>query len=350
MRAVLCGYYGMGNGGDEALLASLLQMLPASVTPLVLSGNPAETQDRYGVQAIHRKRAGALLRALGQADALIWGGGSLLQDATSRQNPLYYGGLMILAQWLGLKTIAWGQGIGPLNHGLSRALGRYALGHCDAISVRDGGSLAWLERWRLTGCQAPDPVWALTALPAPDLVNLPGPRVAVALRPHPWLTADRLEQFTQALVNFQAATQTAIVLVPFQPSKDLAIATFIQPRLPGPSQICALADPRQLKGLFRQVELTLGMRLHALIMAAAEGNRCFALSYDPKVSHLMQELNLPGFDLNPQATDGWPGSVDAITQAWLEVYEHGQPLSRDRRDQLFTQALTHQTLLERVLT
>jgi polysaccharide pyruvyl transferase WcaK-like protein len=92
------------------------------------------------------------------------------------------------------------------------------------------------------------------------------------------------------------------------------------------------------------------MRLHALIMAAAEGNRCFALSYDPKVSHLMQELNLPGFDLNPQVTDGWPGSVDAITQAWLEVYEHGQPLSRDRRDQLFTQALTHQTLLERVLT
>ncbi|HBE52705.1 MAG TPA: polysaccharide pyruvyl transferase CsaB, partial [Cyanobacteria bacterium UBA11369] len=38
MRAVLCGYYGKGNGGDEALLAALLQMLPEEVTPIVLSG------------------------------------------------------------------------------------------------------------------------------------------------------------------------------------------------------------------------------------------------------------------------------------------------------------------------
>ena len=34
MRAILCGDYGKGNGGDEALLASLLQMLPDGVTPI----------------------------------------------------------------------------------------------------------------------------------------------------------------------------------------------------------------------------------------------------------------------------------------------------------------------------
>ena len=55
MKAVLCGYYGMGNGGDEALLAALLQMLPASVEPIVLSGDPAQTQSRYQVEAVPRK-------------------------------------------------------------------------------------------------------------------------------------------------------------------------------------------------------------------------------------------------------------------------------------------------------
>ena len=78
MRVILCGYYGMGNGGDEALLASLLQMLPASVEPIVLSGNPQETRDRYQVNAVPRKSLGAVLSALRDADAFIWGGGSLI--------------------------------------------------------------------------------------------------------------------------------------------------------------------------------------------------------------------------------------------------------------------------------
>ncbi len=39
-QAVLCGYYGMGNGGDEALLATLLQMLPDNIEPIVLLEDP----------------------------------------------------------------------------------------------------------------------------------------------------------------------------------------------------------------------------------------------------------------------------------------------------------------------
>jgi len=56
-RAIVCGYYGKGNGGDEALLASLLQMLPKSITPLVLSGNPNQTGKRYGVETCDRTSA-----------------------------------------------------------------------------------------------------------------------------------------------------------------------------------------------------------------------------------------------------------------------------------------------------
>jgi len=46
------------------------------------------------------------------------------------------------------------------------------------------------------------------------------------------------------------------------------------------------------------------MRFHSLIMAAAEGCRCFALSYDLKVSQLMEELAMPGSEiwLNCQMT------------------------------------------------
>ncbi|MBE9136627.1 polysaccharide pyruvyl transferase CsaB [Nodosilinea sp. LEGE 07088] len=351
MRAVLCGYYGLGNGGDEALLATLLQMLPPTVTPVVLSGNPVETAQRYGVEALPRKAIGPIMQALRGANVLILGGGSLLQDATSRQNPIYYAGLLVLAQWLGLKTIAWGQGIGPLNHRLSRGVGHYALSHCNAVSVRDSGSAAWLARWQVPGMQAPDPVWALEAVSVEGLWELPAPRVAVALRPHPWLTTARLEQFTQALVSFQKATQTCVLLVPFQPSKDLAIAEYIQPRLSGPSRIYALSDPRQLKGLFRGVEMTIAMRLHALIMAAAEGCRSFGLSYDPKVSHLMTDLDLPGVDLNPQSSGPrWPDSPEQMTTAWLHVYANGESPSPDQISSRIDRARMHQDLLRDILT
>jgi polysaccharide pyruvyl transferase CsaB len=350
MRAVLCGYYGMGNGGDEALLATLLQMLPPTVTPVVLSGDPVATAQRYGVEAVPRKALGTVIRALSGADVFIWGGGSLFQDATSLQNPLYYGGLMVLAQWLGLKTVAWGQGIGPLNHPLSQGLGRYALRHCAGASVRDHGSAAWLARWQVPGIQAPDPVWALDAVPVEGLLDLPAPRIAIALRPHPWLTEARLEQLTQALMTLQTTTQACVLLVPFQPIKDLPIAEYIQPRLPGPSYIYTLSDPRQLKGLFRGVHLTLGMRLHALIMAAAEGCRCFGLSYDPKVSYLMADLDLPGFDLNPQAADHrWPDTSDQMARAWLEVYANGDPPSPEQIKSRVNRALMHQDLLRDVL-
>jgi polysaccharide pyruvyl transferase CsaB len=340
----------MGNGGDEALLATLLQMLPPHVTPVVLSGNPLETARRYGVEAVPRKAAGPVIQALRGADVLIWGGGSLLQDATSLQNSIYYSGLMVLARWLGLKTLAWGQGIGPLNHVLSRQLGRFALQGCNAISVRDSGSADWLEQWKLSGLQAPDPVWALDTESVQGLWDLPAPRVAVALRPHPGLTEARLDQVTQALAAFQAATNTCILLVPFQPSKDLPIAEYLQSQLSGPNKIYVLDNPRQLKGLFRGVEMTIGMRFHALIMAAAEGCRCFAISYDPKVSYLMTDLNLPGIDLTLASPSdhpalSWPEDVSQLTQRWLQLYADGEPLSSDQIQSQVDRALMHQDLL-----
>jgi polysaccharide pyruvyl transferase WcaK-like protein len=54
LRAVLCGYYGKGNGGNEALLATLLQMLPDDVEPIALTATPKETSQRYGVETCDR--------------------------------------------------------------------------------------------------------------------------------------------------------------------------------------------------------------------------------------------------------------------------------------------------------
>ncbi len=340
-RAICCGYYGQGNGGDEALLATLLQMLPPTVEPIVLSGNPPQTQQQYNVAVCDRINGIDVLRTFRQADLFIWGGGSLMQDVTSALSPFYYGGLMGLAQQMGLQTIAWAQGIGPLKRRMTQWLAQHCFSRCHAVSVRDGNSAHLLNQWNISFTLAPDPVWALESLPVPGLWDLPAPRVACVLRSHPQLTPKRLSILTQALVSFQAATQAFILLLPFQPGQDLAIAQSLHQAIPHSSQILVLEDPRQLKGVFQGVEMTIGMRLHSLIMAASAECRCFALSYDPKVTQLMKELELPGWELSQL-----PEDANLISTAWLDCYVNGDALSLDRIEFLTNRAQIHQQLFQ----
>ncbi|OBQ31319.1 MAG: polysaccharide pyruvyl transferase [Aphanizomenon flos-aquae MDT14a] len=344
MRVLLSGYYGKGNGGDEALLATLLQMLPLDVTPVVLSGNPEETHRHYGVECYNRMAFFSVFKALRSCGAFVWGGGSLIQDCTSIISPFYYGGLMALAQVMGLKTVAWGQGIGPLLRSQTRFLAQRNFAGCTQVSVRDIASSRLLSDWSIPHILAPDPVWALESKPVPELVDLPKPRIAVTLRNHPQLTENRLTNLIQALVNLQKETQTFILLLPFQKSEDLGIAEKIHTQLKDVSRVICSEDPQVLKGVFRGVEMSIGMRLHSLIMAASEGSRCFALSYDPKVNHLMEDLKIPGWDLH-----NLPNDVELISKTWIDYYHHGAALSPNKIQSLVNGAFLHRDLLSKVL-
>ena len=340
MRVILCGYYGQDNAGDEALLVCLLQMLPATVEPVVLSANPQVTTARYGVEAWYNRDWGKIWQLLGQCDGFIWGGGSLMQDVTSVVSPLYYGGLMAIAQMRGLKTIAWAQGIGPLRRLPLRWFTQQVLRGCSGISVRDKASLQLVTKWGLKAFLAADPVWSLAAENASPPPS-PLPIVAVNLRAHPLLTLERLAVITEALRDFQHQTQTHLRLVPLQKSQDLAIAEAIAVELLGSHEILYRPDPRECKGLFRGVEFTIGMRLHSLIMAAAEGSACFALSYDPKVSRLMAEVGLPGQELADLPMDG-----NELSQIWQGHFRQRQPSAGV--ESLQKSALQHQALLQKI--
>ncbi len=323
-QAVLCGYYGMGNAGDEALLVSLLQSLPPDIKPIVLSKNPTETHDRYGVEAVDRWDLGQVFRAMRRSQFFIWGGGSLMQDSSSAISPVYYGGLMALAQLLGLRTVAWAQGIGPLHRRTNRWLTRQVLKRAKLVTVRDRVSEALVKSWKIPVTLAPDPVWSMVAEPevklSVKLSRLPRPRIAVNLRSHESLTPTRLGVIQAALIELQKNTQATIVLLPFQKSLDWDLAQGLHRKIPG-SQVIFIESPQILKSIFRQVDLTIAMRLHGVIMAASERCLCFALSYDPKVTRVMETLNLPGVDLK----DDLSLDADRLVLEWDRLLNEGTP-------------------------
>ncbi|MFN7714356.1 MAG: polysaccharide pyruvyl transferase family protein, partial [Pseudanabaenaceae cyanobacterium] len=106
------------------------------------------------------------------------------------------------------------------------------------------------------------------------------------------------------------------------------------------SYILTTSDPRQMKGYLAWMDLTIAMRLHGVIMAVAEGTRCYALSYDPKVTYLMEQLHLPGCELTQLP------NAQTLTTQWLDLLQLPATVSPQQRQDLKRHAQEHQQALE----
>ncbi len=298
-RLLFSGYYGYGNAGDEAVLAGLISAF-RSLDPegglemTALSGDPAGTRAAHGIGAVGRYKPSALLPALARTSVLLSGGGSLLQDVTSGHGIFYYLAVVRLAQILGKKTMFIAQGVGPLVRPRSRRLVRAVAQRLDAVTVRDEESAALL---REIGVSRPtievtaDPALLLGPDAAPRRDDTSG-TFGVALRP--WHGQEGLADHVADACAPVLSGRRALLL-PMQPESDKAAMEQFGRRwhqgndLGNRVTLCQAG--RGLVPLLVNVQscgMMIGMRLHALILAAACGVPSAALSYDPKVDAFMQ--------------------------------------------------------------
>ncbi len=338
MRALICGYYGEHNLGDDALLAVLLSQLPSGCDPLVTAHDQALVRDRFGVETTDRRRLGAVLAALARCEALVLGGGSLLQDATSFRSLLYYGALMLAARLRGRPVILWGQGLGPLRRRRSRALVRGLLPLATAISWRDPASAAQARAWGIDAAVGSDPVWALPAAPW----NGRGGPIVLCFRPAHQLQGALWRPYLEALGSLAEATGREVLWLPFHRDQDRGLLEdlerqgLIGPALAARSRELEVETPQQAMDRFQRAGLVLAMRLHGLILAALAGSPCAALSYDPKVSAAAAGIGCACQDLDaPPLSD-----LQALWEAALDHPPDQQGIRALRRD-----SQVHRTVL-----
>ena len=139
-KILISGYYGFNNIGDESILRTVIDNLREKLKDIditVLSQDPAQTSEKYGVKAARRMSLWDILRCVWRCDLLLSGGGSLLQDATSGRSILYYLFILRLAQLLGKETFIYSQGIGPISDPRNRRLAARVLRRTSGIVVRD---------------------------------------------------------------------------------------------------------------------------------------------------------------------------------------------------------------------
>lgn len=336
---LLCGYYGEHNLGDDALLAALLQQLPASASPVVTAFDEGQVQARFAVTTVPRRSLGTVLRALGRCDALVLGGGSLLQDSTSFRSLLYYGALITLARLQGKPVILWGQGLGPLRRRRSRLLVRGLLALTTACSWRDPESAALARRWGVAGVTGSDPVWALPPMPWQGL----GGPIVVCWRPTPLLHGTDWRPYLKALAALSTSTGREVLWLAFHQDQDAGLLASLDACGLLPSELKRLSrsvvadDPRQAQSLFAGAGLVLAMRLHALILAALAGAPCAALSYDPKVRAAADGLGCPCHDLDHEP------STESLLSLWTPCLD--QPVASERVERLRQDAALHRSVL-----
>lgn len=295
---VIGGYYGYGSLGDEAVLFSILtgiaKRLPESRVT-VLCKNPCSIPRIPGIELVFKSRTNpiSVIDAMALADLYICGGGSLLQDFTSKRSLFYYCSLLRLASLFKCKIFIYANGIGPIKN---EKKCRTALLLADIISVRDPASLALCQRLLSTHASpvlSADPIFAHPfagkRFPFQSIKELGRPYFAVSLRST--RNGERVDlKGLCEIISSLAAEGMLPVFVPMQDFYDLEISE--KAALLTGGRVVRTNDPDELYCLLEKASFALGMRLHFLLTAAIAGTAAVALSYDPKIEGCLKPLGI----------------------------------------------------------
>ena len=355
---VICGAYGRGNAGDDAILEAILEEM-RSIDPdmpiTVISKDPKNTRLNYRVRSVSRVDFPGWLGAMRKARLYINGGGSLIQDVTSRRSLWFYLMNIRAAKWAGCGVQMYGCGIGPVTRENHRKLAAKVLNrNVDMITLREPDSQ---EELKSMGVDRPDirltadP--ALTLKPASDektdsvllRAGIPprGRYICFALRPWPGFQ-EKAALFGEAARRAWERYGLTPVFAAVEKGQDPAAARLAAQGLEGvPHYFLDDAGAAgTIIGSLARMEVVVSMRLHALIFAAGQGIPLAGVVYDPKVSSFLRYIGQENFtDLGALTLENLTAMIDRAfaqsgdKQAQAEAVRRLQKMERGNVDAAF---------------
>lgn len=350
---VVSGYYGSKNAGDEAMLAAMIEVL-SELDPqtniTVISANPPDTKRRHGVEAVSWLSFSEIWKALRASDLLVSGGGSLLQNVTSRRSLYYYMAIIVLAFLAHRPVMLYAQGIGPIEGFWARTMMRLVGNGVRLITVRDHGSLAELADMGICRpkiVETADPVLAINPVSKDagwQVLQWNGvtdgkPLVGISVRE--WKGWQRYkEAFAETADRIAVEFGADIVFLPMQYPEDVKTAETIASMM---KQEAVILDGEfstaELLSLVGNMDLLLSIRLHALIFAGVMGVPLVGVSYDPKIDRFLDSIGeIPAAKLATITADELMAEVRRKWEARETFREKNAALLRGLRKLSFQNA------------
>ena len=297
---VISGYYGFNNAGDEAMLFSILRSLKkeypeAGIT--VISGNPKNTTDSFNVKSIFRFKMVSIFKELMKSQLLISGGGSLLQDVTSSKSILYYLSIILIGILCKCKVFLYAQGIGPVKNRFTKFFLKWCLLHVDGITVRDLESYKFLKNLGIKKklFLTADAVLSLepvlldrgSAILSAKKVDLKVKKIGICVRN--WNNSDNwIKQFNILLKKLK---DYQIIFIPMQYPEDFNIGHKIDNLdCKNIFHLDRNYTSEELMSIIGNMDLLIGVRLHALIFATIMKVPVIGISYDPKIDNFLKSI------------------------------------------------------------
>lgn len=279
MRHFFCiGYYGFSNVGDDICLVKttvLLQKLFKNCSCFYLA---KETD--FSRSYIGRYDLFAIFKSLTCCDALIFGGGGLLQTGTSVRSCIYYLLLILFAKLFQKPVYLLGQGVGPIKNGIFYSFFKYCISKVDFATLRDTYSLGFFEK-------------KSHALLSSDLsfYGLSEQALFVDTSKHVIVGINicRSDQMKHLIPYFEKK-QTLIKGLAFSPLDRTYLNVIVS------NEIVDMNVDLFYKPDTFGFHYIIAMRYHSCIWAAIHGIPFIALAYDKKVLSLATSMKQPVID------------------------------------------------------
>ncbi len=177
--ACIIGYYGYKNAGDEAMLSVIKEQLMQRNVYNIRIISHTNSEDK---QYICRRQILRVLRAIRSSEVILFGGGNLLQNETSRRSLLAYRLLLLYAAKRHKRTVMIGMGIGALHGRRGQTYARQMLMCADGVFLRTTADFRHAKallgvQKRVYTAQGYDVCFSL-----PEYKNCPDGRILFVLR------------------------------------------------------------------------------------------------------------------------------------------------------------------------